>query len=39
MGMDEAVPHDERYKAAEEYMALLYRFVFTHHTHIHGDSG
>jgi alkanesulfonate monooxygenase SsuD/methylene tetrahydromethanopterin reductase-like flavin-dependent oxidoreductase (luciferase family) len=25
MGIDEAVPHDERYKAAEEYMDLLYR--------------
>jgi alkanesulfonate monooxygenase SsuD/methylene tetrahydromethanopterin reductase-like flavin-dependent oxidoreductase (luciferase family) len=25
MGIDEAVPHDERYAKAEEYMDLLYR--------------
>ncbi len=27
MGMEEAIPHDERYKAADEYMDLLYRYV------------
>jgi hypothetical protein len=29
MGMEEAVPHDERYKAAEEYMDLLYQYVYS----------
>jgi alkanesulfonate monooxygenase SsuD/methylene tetrahydromethanopterin reductase-like flavin-dependent oxidoreductase (luciferase family) len=29
MGMEEAVPHDKRYEAAEEYMDLLYRLVIS----------
>lgn len=27
MGLDEVVPHDERYAAAEEYLDLLYQYV------------
>jgi alkanesulfonate monooxygenase SsuD/methylene tetrahydromethanopterin reductase-like flavin-dependent oxidoreductase (luciferase family) len=33
MGIDEAVPHDERYAAAEEYMSLLYKLVPVNHSH------
>jgi alkanesulfonate monooxygenase SsuD/methylene tetrahydromethanopterin reductase-like flavin-dependent oxidoreductase (luciferase family) len=30
-GIEDAVPHDERYAAAEEYMDILYRYVFKPH--------
>jgi alkanesulfonate monooxygenase SsuD/methylene tetrahydromethanopterin reductase-like flavin-dependent oxidoreductase (luciferase family) len=28
MGLEDAIPHDERYAVAEEYMDILYRYGY-----------